>query len=161
MLFSSSRGPTGADRFSWSHFLVLLMGNLIKNLPVAAGSLSKPLRPHHAKTSAIGSPNPPTNTSPVSHVTSVSPRPVMECLLHCHASAPLWPPFILKLPITRQQESGFKGQTGRHVCCWFPSLPGVHAYMVEASYGLRIFKKVSARLHKTWTQIRQNSKKAN
>lgn len=112
-----------ANRFSRSHFLVLLMGNLIKNLPVAAGSLSKPLRPHHAKTSAIGSPNPPTNTSPVSHVTSVSCDGMS---LACHASAPLWPPFILKLPITRQQESGFRGQTGRQVCCWFPSLACTH-----------------------------------
>lgn len=159
MLFSSSRGRTGADRFSWSHFLVLLMGNLIKNLPVAAGSLSKPLLSHHAKTSAIGS---HPQTRPRRLVWHLCPDVLwwnVSCL-PCLCS----PLATIHSEVANHQATGVRVQrTNRKASLLMVSSTAWRAriQLVEASYGLRILRRCPHQLHKMCTQIRHNSKKAN
>lgn len=114
------------------HLPVFLMGHLIKNLLVAAGLLSHPISAPPCQNlchrpSSYTSPSPfNSNTSLVSHMTSVSRGPVMECCFACYASAgaPCWPTSILQpccllaavaeRPVTGWEvgrlESRFKGQ---------------------------------------------------
>lgn len=62
------------------HLPVFLMGNLIKNLLVAAGFLFQPITaPLRQK--PLPHPTPTHTTSLMSHMTSVSRGPVMECCL--------------------------------------------------------------------------------
>lgn len=73
------------------HLPVFLMGHLIKNLLVAAGLLSHPITapPCQNLCHWPSFPIPHSNTSLVSHMTSVSRGPVMECC------SPAMPPQVL------------------------------------------------------------------
>lgn len=66
------------------HLTVFLMGYLIKNLLVAAGLPSHPITAP-PRQNLCHWPSPTPNTSLVSHMTSVSQGPVMEC---CAAAIP-------------------------------------------------------------------------
>lgn len=119
------------------HLTVFLMGYLIKNLLVAAGLLSHPITAPPCQ-NLCHWPSPTLNTSLVSHMTSVSQGPVMECCSPRYSSAgtPRWPPSICshadavaEWPVAgwgvgRASEVKDQGtMVGGNWCSCFPSQP--------------------------------------
>lgn len=122
---------------------MFLTGHLIKNLLVAAGLLSRPIigPPCQNLCHWRSHPIPRTNTSPVSHKTSVSRGSVMECYsptaylsrcsllaaIHFAAMPVLWLSDLSQADTEVEEvESKSKGQVTGNLGSCFPSLSAVY-----------------------------------
>lgn len=124
------------------HLAVCLIGHLIKNLSAAAGSRSHPITvpPCQNLCHRPSWPNPQSNTSLVSRMTSVSQGPVMECC------SPTTPPQVLPAGGRRVTRLGPRSREGdRRGCGRFPSSSSGSPYLLISHPAFIRWKKESPR----------------